>query len=160
MDLSFILKHVRTLDERSELIELIEELLENNFRRDQSPIPNTAFSKNATDAIHREVNNRKIANNREEIEKFLQSILTEVKKLPEIRISIAIQPTETLINNLKAWAEKNGLNNPVFNIEVKSEIIAGAIVMSNEGEYRNYSLSTQLDKFFIEKKQEILSLLS
>jgi len=160
MDLNFILKHVRTVDERTELIELIEELLENNFKRDQSPIPNTAFSKNASDAIRREINIRGIENNRSEIEKFLESILTEVKQLPEIRISIAIQPTETLINSLKSWAEKNDLNNVVFAIEVKSEIIAGAIVMSHKGEYGNYSLSSQLDKFFIEKKQEVLSLLS
>jgi F0F1-type ATP synthase delta subunit len=160
MDLSFLLKHVRTIDERTELIELVEELLENNFRRDQSPIPNTAFSKNASDAINREINIRGITNNRSEMEKFLESILSEVKKLPEIRISIAIQPTETLINNLKVWAEKNGLNNAVFVIEVKSEIIAGAIVMSHKGEYGNYSLSSQLDKFFTDKKQEVISLLS
>jgi helix-turn-helix protein len=51
------------------------------------------------------------------------------------------------------------LGNAVFNIEVKSEIIAGAIVMSQKGEYGNYSLSSQLDKFFTEKKQEVLSLL-
>jgi len=154
-----VLNHIRTTEEKNELIELIEELLENNFRRDQKPLPNTPFSKNATDAIHAQINELGASNNREEIEKYLEALLSEVKKLPEMRISIAISPTENLKNNLKNWATENGLGNLTFNIEVRSEIIAGAVIMSHEGEYGNYSLSSQLENYFTNKKQEVLALL-
>lgn len=159
LNLDFILKQVRTTEERNELIELLEELIENNFRRDQEPIPNTSFSKNATDSIYAEINRLGFSNDREKIGEFYEKILAQVRNLAEIRISIAISPTETLKNNLKAWAEQNELKNVIFNIEVKSEVLAGAIIMSNEGEYANYSLSTQIDKYFTDKKQEILTLL-
>lgn len=158
-DLSFILKYVRTAEERNELIELIEELLENNFRRDQEPLPGSPFSKNATDAIYAQMNSLGISDSREDIEKFLEKILEGVKKLPELRISIAISPTENLKNNLKDWAMNNGMENVLFNIEVKSEIVAGAIIMSPEGEYGNYSLSSQLDKYFSQNRQEVFALL-
>ena len=159
IDLNFIFKHIRTADERNELIELIEELIENNFRRDQEPLPGSPFSKNATDAIYVQMNSLGISNSREDIEKFLEKILEGVKKLPELRISIAISPTENLKKNLKDWANNNDMSNVIFNIEVKSEIVAGAIIMSPEGEYGNYSLSSQLDKYFVEQRQEVLQLL-
>ena len=159
MDLAFILKHVRTTEERSELVNLLEELIENNFKRDPKPISGSPFSKNATDAIYSEISKLGIANNREEIEKFLETILSEAKSLPEIRISIAIPPSENLINNLRKWSYDNNLNNVIFNIDVKSEIVAGAIIMSPEGEYADFSLSNQINKFFKEKRQEVLSLL-
>ena len=159
LDLGFISKLTRTTEEKNELIELLEELIENNFRKTQEPLPNTPFSKNATDTIYAEINRLGISNDREKIEGYYEKMLNEIKSLSEIRISIAIPPTEKLKNNLKTWAQENGLPNVIFNIEIKSEIIAGAVIMSTDGEYRNYSLSNQLDKYFIEKKQEILTLL-
>jgi F0F1-type ATP synthase delta subunit len=155
----FIYKHIRTTEERNELVELIEEMLENNFRRDQEPLPKTPFSSTVANEIYEHIRLHGIENNRENIEKLLEKMLGEVKKLPEIRLTIAIPPSENLKNNLKTWADENGLRNVVFNIEVKTDITAGTIIMSHLGEYGNYSLSSQLDKYFNQKKQEILALL-
>ena len=154
-----IFKHIRTTDERSEFIDLVEKLIENNFKRDQDPLPNTPFSKNAIDTIYAEINRLGVSKDREGIEKVLEEILDKVKELPEARISIAITPTENLKNSLKTWAIENNIPNVIFNIEVRSEIVAGAIIMSPEGEYGNYSLSNQLDNYFSTKKQEVLALL-
>jgi hypothetical protein len=64
-----------------------------------------------------------------------------------------------LIEKLKDWAETYKIVNLVFDIEVKPEIIAGAIIISREGKYVKYSLSEMLDDYFIRNKQELSALL-
>ena len=111
------------------------------------------------EVIYSEINEQGISNDQEEIQKYLEGLHKEVKELPEIRIAIAIPPSERLMTKLKDWSEQNDIQNAVFDIEVKRDIVAGAIVMSPEGEYSNYSLSNQLDEYFKNKKDAVLSLL-
>lgn len=159
MNIEFVTKHIKTTEERSDLVNLIEELIENNFKNDPNPISVTPFTQKVAEVIYDEINKVGISNDQEEIEKFLEKLLKEVKEIPEIRIGIAIPPTQKLMTKLKEWTDKNGIQNAVFNIEVKPDIVAGAIVMSPEGEYSNYSLSNQLDEYFRNNKQTVMSLL-
>jgi F0F1-type ATP synthase delta subunit len=154
----FIFKYVRTQNERDQLVDLIEEMIQNNFKRDADALPNSSFAKTTSDVIYKEMESLGILNDQEEIEKFLTSMLNELREIPEIRISIALEPTEKLIKIIQDWSETNGLPRTLFNIEVKPEIVGGAIIMSQDGEYANYSLLNQIDKVFAEKKTDILKL--
>lgn len=159
MELNYLTKHIKTTEDRGDLVNLIEELIENNFKNDPNPINVTPFTQKVAEVIYAEINRLGISNNQEDIQKYLENLHKEVKALPEIRISIAIPPTEKLMTKLKEWAEKNDIQNAVFDIEVKTDIVAGAIVMSPDGEYSNYALSNQLDEYFTNNKDNIMSLL-
>ena len=52
MEHEYILKYIRTADERNELINLIEELIENNFKKTPDPIDSSPFSQKPTPPRH------------------------------------------------------------------------------------------------------------
>ena len=159
MDGSFILKYVRTAEEKNELINLLEELQENTFKRDFEVKTDSEFVSKAMKMIYAQIETLNISNDREKTEEFLENILKETRSLPQIKLAIAINPTEELIDKLKNWANENNLGNVIFEFELKQDILAGVIIMSDHGEYANYSLSAQIDKFFATKKQELLTLI-
>lgn len=159
MDFNFILNHVRTAEERNQLIDLVEEMISNAFKRDPDTLENSPFVKKAYEVISSQLNSLNIENNREETEKYLEQLLKIVRELPEIEISIAVAPTDELINKIRQWADDNKMGHMIFNIKVKADIGAGSIIMSHKGEYGDYSLENQLNKYFKNKRQEIFSLL-
>ena len=159
MDVNFILKYIRTSEEKNELINIIEIMIENNFKNSPSPITGSAYTKMLSEVIYNEINVRKLTNNQEDIDKFLDSIKKLTSSLYEMRMLIPINPSEDLIKKLKAWANENNLPSVIFNLEKKSDIVGGAVIMTHEGEYLDYSLSKQIDKYFIDNKSEITALL-
>lgn len=159
MNGDFILKYIRTSEEKNELINLLEELLENTFKRDFEVKTDSKFISKAMKMIYAQIDTLNISNDREKTEEFLEIILESTRKLPEIRLALAINPTEELIDRLKNWAAENNLGNAIFHFELRPDIVAGALIMSEHGQYANYSLSSQIDKFFVTKKQELLSLI-
>lgn len=155
----FLLQYIMTTEQKNDLINLLEQLLEDIFKRDTRPTPKSPFEKKTLELIYLEIENKKIGNDSMEMEKFLKSLLEETRALPELKLTIAVYPTEELIEKLKDWAKSYKITNMVFDIDVNPEIIAGAIIISTEGKYVKYSLSEMLDNYFISKKQELTQLL-
>lgn len=155
----FILRYIMTVEQKNDLINLLETLIGDIFKNNTKPSPNSSFEKKALEIIYFEIEKRKIENNPTEIEAFLQKVLEETKAMPELKLSIAVPPSENLIEKLKEWAEVNKLINLVFDIEIKPELIAGAIIISQKGKYIKYSLSDMLDDYFESKKPELINLL-
>lgn len=154
-----ILSSIRTTDEKNQTVNLIEEMLENIFKRDQEVYAQSPFSKKMSGLIIAEIEKRKISSDRKQAEKYLEDLLLVVKKLPEMRLTIAIDPTEDLIKSVKNWTERNLSREIILDFEVKPEIIGGTIIVSPKGQYANYALSEQIDRFFTNKRQEITNLL-
>jgi len=154
-----MLSNIRTTDEKNLMINLIEEILENIFKRDQKDYSRSPFSEKMKMIIFAEINDRKIKNDRKMMEKYLDELLLIVKKLPELKLTIAIDPSEDLITSVKNWTSKNLSQDVIIDFETKPEIIGGTIIVSPNGKYANYALSEQIDKFFTEKRQEINALL-
>jgi len=155
----FILRYIMTVEQKYDLVNLIEVLLEDIFKNNTKPTPNSSFEKKALEIIYFEIEKRKIENNPKEIESFLRQVLEDTKLMQELKLSIAVAPTEELIQKLKTWSEANSLSNLVFDIDIKPELIAGAIIISQKGKYIKYSLSDMLDDYFISNKSELINLL-
>ncbi len=159
MDGDFLLNYIMSSQQKNDLINLVEQLLEDIFKKATRPTPTTSFEKKALEMIYFEIEKRQIGTNAVEMEKFLHQILTSTKALPELKLSIAVSPTEEILERLKDWAKNNNMGNIVFDIDVKPEIIAGAVIITGEGKYIKYSLSDMLDNYFIAKRQELANLL-
>lgn len=161
MDQNNILKLIRTTEERDELIDLLEIMLQNIFKdKAHSAIKNVQSSimKNLYSAISYEFETLKISNDIKEIEKYLNSLLLQTKNLRTLKMSIATPPTEKLIQSLSKWAEKNLSGKTIFDIKVDSKILGGAIIINKEGDYSDFSLLKKIDDVFLNQKQEILNL--
>lgn len=155
----FILRYIMTVEQKNDLVNLLENLIENIFKKDPTTNPNSSFEKKALEIIYFEIERRKIQNDPEKIEDFLKKVLDEAKAMSVLKLTIAIPPSESLIEKLKDWAEANKFINMVFDIEVKPDLIAGAIIVTKEGKYIKYSLSEMLDYYFMSKKLELSALL-
>jgi F0F1-type ATP synthase delta subunit len=155
-----LLSNIRTAQEKNEAINLIEEILENIFKREPKDYSNhSPFTKNMSEKIFAEIDNKKIRQDRKQMEAYLMPMLKEIKSMKEVKLTVAATPSEEIINNVKSWLSKNVSQSTVISFEVKPEIIGGVIMVSPSGKYINYALSEQIDKFFTDKKQAILSLL-
>lgn len=155
----FILRYIMTTGQKNNLINLLEVLLEDIFKNDTRPTPTSSFEKKVLEMIYFEIEKQRIGNNSELMEKFLNEVLEETKAMPELKMTIAVSPTEELIEKLKDWTQANGLSNVTFDIEVDPQIIAGAVIITPDGRYIRYALSEMLDRYFLDKKQEISQLL-
>lgn len=150
-----IVKLIRTVEEQNESINLIEKLLENTYKDklDTSMINVSNFSKNLGKVIYDEIKAQNIETNREKVEKFLDSLLVQIRGLNSLKITIAIPPNENLIANLSNWAVKNLSQDIIFDIQVDPQILGGAIITSNEGLFEDLSVSKKINEYFLAEKQ-------
>lgn len=162
MDHLAITRLVKTTDEQNELINLIEELIENNFKDKLTPSDNTLnskFAKKLWEVVSAAIISEKISDDKKSIEKFLNSLLREVRLLNRLRITLAFEPNEITMGKLKRWAETNLSGNLIYDIEIDPQILGGTIIVSDDGKYADFSLSRKFNGLFLTRKQEILSLL-
>ena len=156
MDNSSILKLIRTTEEKEESINLIESLLENNYKNRLTAEfeSSSPFLRNLWNYISSKI--AKFEGNRLEIEKYLNSVLVKIQDQKTLKITLAIKPSEKLVDTITNWAQKNLSEEIIFDIEVDPRIIGGAIIISNKGEFADFSLLKKIDNIFSSKKAEIL----
>ncbi|MBI2621944.1 MAG: F0F1 ATP synthase subunit delta [Candidatus Levybacteria bacterium] len=149
-----ILNLINTSEEKEEFINFLEGLLENIYKEHFQPIAkdSSMLVKNFWDCLNLQIAQRKITNNKEEIEKFLNSLLQEIRKLSSVKLTIALSPTDELINAIGKWAQKNLSQKIIFDIEVDKKILGGAIIISDEGRFMDYSLRRKIDYVFSMKE--------
>lgn len=148
-----------TTGQKNNLINLLEVLLEDIFKKDTRPTPNSSFEKKVLEMIYFEIEKKGIGNNPIEMEEFLIKVLEETKSMPDVKITIAVSPTEELIEKLKNWAQANDISNVTFDIDVNPEIIAGAVITTPDGKYIKYALSDMIDAYFTDNRQQLSALL-
>ena len=156
MDNSSILKLIRTTEEKEESISLIKSLLENNYKNRLTAEfeSSSPFLGNLWNYISSKIT--KFEGNRLEIEKYLNSVLVKIQDQKTLKITLAIKPSEKLVDTITNWAQKNLSEEIIFDIEVDPRIIGGAIIISNKGEFADFSLLKKIDNIFSSKKAEIL----
>ena len=162
MDENSILKLIRTTSDQSRLINLIEHMQSNIFKKtpDYSFLDlESAYIKNLLTTIEEVIKTKNLTNNRTEIEKFLELLLLKTSELNVMKISIAIDPSDKLINDLKDWANKNVSVNTIFDITIDPQIQGGAIIINDKGDYINYSLTVRIDQNLVSKQQELMAIL-
>lgn len=138
---------IRTYDEQNDAIELLEEMLAENFRK--TPNPKSAnksiFLKNFYSYLLNKINST--GQDREGTKQLLENILSEIKNLKKIKITLASPPDEVVIQNLGKWLNDNNLENVIFDITLDKKIMGGAIIVGQRGEYRDFSLDKNIDDY-------------
>ena len=157
-----ILKLIRTTNDQSRFVNLIEHMQANIFKKtpDYSFLDTeSAYIKNALATIEGVIKTKNLTNDRTGIEKFLELLLSKTNEFNVMRISIAIDPSEKLINDLKVWADKNVSASTIFDITIDPQIQGGAIIINEKGEYINYSLAVRIDQSLVSKQRELMAIL-
>ncbi len=80
-----------------------------------------------------------------DIEELIEAIVKEIKKLPVIRLDIAVKPTKSNISHISDWLEYNMKQKFLIDLTVRRELIGGAIIGS-EGRLGDYSLKHKLEE--------------
>ena len=146
-----ILNLIRTGEQQEEAVDLIGEYLEDLFRRNKEIVQmsfKSGFTKDFANKIAENLNIMGISENQQESEKFLNQLLEEVKKMKKIKLTISFIPQDQLIEKLSFWAKNNFSEKVIFELTVDPKIVGGAIVISPEGEYKDYSLLRKIEKYF------------
>lgn len=148
-----IIKLVRTKSEQRELIDLIDNLKDNNFVIKPSSVGDKSLIEKAliTALASIEIKNKKA------IETFLDSLRDRTIKLEILKLTIPFNPNEKTIAKLNKWAQDNLPANTIYDINVDPDILGGAIIISNKGNYSDISLSKKIGDLFVTKKKEIFS---
>ncbi len=87
--------------------------------------------------------------NREAVEQLLSEYRDSFEDYEEIKLTLAIEPEEKLIQKILDWFSKNipDTFDYVLEIEKKKNILGGTLI-SFRGSYTDFSLEKKLDKYF------------
>ena len=159
MNYSDILRSVKTTEHARDLLSEIDILLESLFKTDSK-----AFEKalNSISAVSSQmlkeifIRNYGSFENKAMIKECLIGLKEEMQKLKILKISLALEVSENLIDNLFNWVLKNLKAGIILNINTDKSIIGGAII-EFEGRYKDFSLKKALEEVFATKRAEILS---
>ncbi len=155
MNYSNFLKLIRTRDEQNQLISLIENMIQGMYKKKIKSETLSPLKTLLTNEIIKIMQAQNIYENKIKTEKFLNSLLSSVKDLPILKISIAIEPDQRMIDSIKSWSEKNNLGSTIFEFTIDPKILGGAIIVNPKGTYADYSLLKRIDDLFINQKQLI-----
>lgn len=96
--------------------------------------------------------------NPEETKKILENLKESLKKLKVLKLYIAFEPSQQIMDRIYAWIKANLWQGIIIEIEKQESILGGAII-EFEGFYKDLSLKKMLDETFQDKRAEILNLL-
>jgi F0F1-type ATP synthase delta subunit len=89
-------------------------------------------------------------------ETTLDELISELKKLPILRMRIAFQPTRATIEHFSHWLQQNSDQHWVMDLVIDPELGAGVILEVN-GLYRDFSLKEKMDQAVQQATQQIFS---
>lgn len=89
--------------------------------------------------------------------KIVSELKEKIKALQTVKLIIAFPPTGKIINLLGSF-EASFPQKVVFDVDVKPDILGGAVFIIN-GRYHDYSLLSKLNDAFEEKREEIFSVI-
>ena len=73
------------------------------------------------------------------IKLFIDKFIQDVSTLPQVAITIAFEPDDSLLHNLSDWFLSNIKKQAVFDVKIDKSIVAGVIIFYN-GKYFDYSV--------------------
>lgn len=156
---SDILSNIKTVGEANRAAIEIDTLLDALFKTQGN-----AFEKalNSISAIHKDelkqtfLKNNINSENQANIKECLTALREEVGKLKTLKLSLAFQASQNLIDNLFNWVVKNIGEGCILDIEVDKAILGGTIIVY-EGKYTDLTLKKKLEEVFATKRTEVLS---
>lgn len=82
---------------------------------------------------------------RKQQEKFLDNLKEYLQDLPQIRLTLAFSPSDSFLQEISQWLEKEIGEKTIINLTVNPEIVGGIIIEYN-GRYLNLALEKKIKK--------------
>lgn len=158
---SDILKTIRTTEEAAELDQEIEFLLESLFKVGKSfdKVLAESVRVSTASAVSAAIANKKRTKpSREEIGAFLEGLRKRLQEKKRLRLTLAFEPSESVIDALAAWTSRNLGEEWLLEFS-RDDSVVGGCVIEQEGRYADYSVRKRLDEEFATKKDEIMAFL-
>ena len=146
-DLKILQQAMVTDDDKHNALVFIDGLAENLYKTDgslekfmSSPLASTNISRIVLSLLPRGFEN---SENRAMLEQRFEDLKTKINSIKKINLTLAIQPDEKLLNRIKSWILSNYGENAIIDIDIKADILGGAIVIV-DGVYHDFSLVKKL----------------
>jgi F0F1-type ATP synthase delta subunit len=136
---------VRTVREATELMDLIDKLKGFLFQTDL-----VQFRKTLQDNVMLSGFLQKkdlSTDNKEVLLALLDEKKSEILKMPQIKLTIAIDPEDSFLDKICSWFSANTGKTFLLDIAVDASIVGGLLITYN-GIYRDLSLKTKLNNYF------------
>ncbi|OGH31136.1 MAG: hypothetical protein A3J69_00120 [Candidatus Levybacteria bacterium RIFCSPHIGHO2_02_FULL_42_12] len=139
-----ILVHAKTQKEADLLLSEIDELLSSLYVIKKNALQ-TVLEKSVRVDVARGIESLLPRSKKpEDIKTVLHSLRNDVQKIPTLKVTLAFEPSEKMIETLYDWA-KETLGEIVLLDITYDPLIVGGVVMSWKGAYIDASLKTKLD---------------
>jgi len=154
------LRDIKTREQLEEFSSEIDNILSSLFKvknKNIEEILNKTVGQKTLEIVKKLVQENKIdSSDYNSLDKLLNGIKQDLKKIRILKMSLAIDPTNETIDHIFEWVKKNLGEGIILDID-KNETILGGAVISFDGMYKDLSLKRTLEEIFKNKKSEIMS---
>ena len=158
-----IITSLKTKDDLDQLASQVDTLLASIFETKNQSFDNAlrSVSLETTKKIKEALaKNGMDIENKEVIRNFLLGLKKLLGKFKTIRLIIAFELSEKVIENIHNWVSSNLGEGYILDIETNQSLIGGAIIVSPNGQYRDLTVKKNLEDVFSANKEEILTQMS
>ncbi|HUD44562.1 MAG TPA: F0F1 ATP synthase subunit delta [Patescibacteria group bacterium] len=145
------LTQLRTTAEANNVVEQIDEITNMFYKDNQIPISKLLSDRFPSDLSSTlEIilkNNNLTEGNPTVLKTFFERLQTAVRSCDVLSLTLAHNPTQTLLNNLSTYAKQTFGNKTILEINLDPTLIAGAIV-TFQGNYLDASIKRKLEEYF------------
>ena len=154
------LRDIKLVEQLEEFSSEIDNILSNLFKvknKNIEEILDRTVGQKTLGIVKKLVQENKIdSSDYNSLDKLLNGIKQDLKKIRNLKMSLAIDPTSEIIDHLFDWVKKNLGEGIILDID-KNETILGGTIISFDGRYKDLSLKRTLEETFRNKKSEIMS---
>ncbi len=154
------LRDIKVIEQLEEFSSEIDNILSSLFKvknRKIEEILDKTMGQKTLKIVKKLVQENKIdSSDYNSLDKLLNGIKQDFKKIRILKMSLAIDPTSEIIDHVFDWVKKNLGEGIVLDIDKDESIFGGAIISFN-GIYKDLSLRRNLEGIFQTKKGEIMN---
>ena len=133
-DLSdFFITKSQAADFSDRLAKVMESMFTANFNAEQSL--GEEFGVDKRDKLLRLLHEKKVTN----LKSFIQSLIKEINNLPNINLTFAIEPSESILKAIAQWFQVNLNQQILIEYRVDKNLIAG-VAINYQGKFKDYSI--------------------
>jgi len=155
-----ILEYIKTIDQLEDFSLEIDTVLSGLFKTGNKNIDEVlgkTVGESTADTLRKIIKKNKIDSlDYSSLDKLLNNLKEELKKIKVLKISLAIDPSKEQIEHIFNWVKENLGEGIILDIDKDESMLGGAVISFN-GQYKDFSLKRALEKIFKNKKAEIMS---
>ncbi len=140
---------IKTTDDLGNLDQEIELLLQSLYHTDVYKFDDV-LSKYVRVRVAQEISRLMLVNSitgRDARKAFLTETYKTISTLPILRLTLAFEPSESMINNISYWARSNLEEGIIIDLTLDRNLLGGALIM-HKGKFYDFSLKKRLEQVF------------